>query len=523
MNNHNYNLDEEITLFTFTQNDIKKLIKNTFHISENQNFTYYNEFETLKFDLGGLQLFENSEFFDYLAEKVKVYELQRLLTQLLVLHAYQNNECIKMNEHFVYYNEKQTWELNTFIDKSISKIDSKNASKGNESHIRNDDIKTYKKSYESKTDYLVGTANIEKISLFNYNYLTPFTIEQFIRLDETLLYWNQEGKPNIPEIYSLYHYLIYKSLNLHYKNNYFSWTNKILKNASNPSSSDTCKTYFSNIINEYNSAIKNINESLTIPLINKTIERKLLDETVKKQYIKAIYCNYIYLIDNVFANDFFSSVDTNFFIDSTSILPFSSLIDGSNFIVNKIKAIEELNLLELLATFNMDLHIIDKHIIEIQNGYHTNTNDLTSSQSNCESPYINELIEESFRNYTITNNIALFKFNLHSFLLKAIEFIMDFCQIWTNKIIEIQKENNKDVFLIFINLIGDILSEYIPEEPTYRTINMDTEALTAEERLYITYLFHYFSIHRDIKDRIQPECDMENFYQPLIEKNINKK
>lgn len=27
MNNHNYNLDEEITLFTFTQNDIKKLIK----------------------------------------------------------------------------------------------------------------------------------------------------------------------------------------------------------------------------------------------------------------------------------------------------------------------------------------------------------------------------------------------------------------------------------------------------------------------------------------------------------------
>lgn len=310
-------------------------------------------------------------------------------------------------------------------------------------------------------------------------------------------------KITIPDIYNnylsslLYHLCILNDKNI-FSKAYESLESKV--------STKKANNNLNSIIDTYNSLINISSKNLVDhKSLENSIGRSEMSYRDKELYIYSVYYNYFFLLNNIIANDFFKSIDSDFFFNIVKNISFRELYKLENTYDIEL-GYSLINFLELLATFNIDTHKIDVHINHLISEEETSFNESISFSNT----YANPFLAQISNNRLITDRIVEFIQDLHFFLLNAINSVIDSCQYFFKTIVDLQNELiknkcNQDITLPFIKLIGNVLSGYVKSDSSFYTIPYNDKVkdkFGPNEKLCILYLFHYLSIHRDLHDRL---------------------
>lgn len=488
----------------------KSLVLNSFHYKNRKYDIYgldnpHNHFFTS--EKLPTSYLDSNNVYEYLAIKIKEYFFQRLLNQLLIWYEKDSDKiCLKVHltDATGGYNNSE----NNFLNEREQNFDLEQIS--TRGQIKRAKTK-YEDSYNLKYDFIKKTEPFLSLKdSFRYTLFTPFDKHRFLKTDPTLLHWqiNRKSKDEnlkitIPDIYNnylsslLYHLCILNDKNI-FSKAYESLESKV--------STKKANNNLNSIIDTYNSLINISSKNLVDhKSLENSIGRSEMSYRDKELYIYSVYYNYFFLLNNIIANDFFKSIDSDFFFNIVKNISFRELYKLENTYDIEL-GYSLINFLELLATFNIDTHKIDVHINHLISEEETSFNESISFSNT----YANPFLAQISNNRLITDRIVEFIQDLHFFLLNAINSVIDSCQYFFKTIVDLQNELiknkcNQDITLPFIKLIGNVLSGYVKSDSSFYTIPYNDKVkdkFGPNEKLCILYLFHYLSIHRDLHDRL---------------------
>lgn len=488
----------------------KSLVLNSFHY-KNQKYDIYgldnphNHFFTS--EKLPTSYLDSNNVYEYLAIKIKEYFFQRLLNQLLIWYEKDSDKiCLKVHltDATGGYNNSE----NKFLNERKKNFDLEQIS--TRGQIKRAKTK-YEDSYNLKYDFIKKTEPFLSLKdSFRYTLFTPFDKYRFLKTDPTLLHWqiNRKSKDEnikitIPDIYNNHLSSLLYHLGILNDKNMFS---KACESLESKVSTKKANNTLNSIIDTYNSLINISSKNLVDhKSLENSIGRSEMSYRDKELYIHSVHYNYFFLLNNIIANDFFKSIDSDFFFNIVKNISFRELYELENTYDIEL-GYSLINILELLATFNIDTHIIDVHINHLISEEETSFNESRSFSNTYANPFL-ALISN---NRLITNRVVEFIQDLHFFLLSAINSVIDSCQYYFKAIVDLQNELiknkcNQDITLPFIKLIGNVLSGYVKSDSSFYTIPYNDKVkdkFGPNEKLCILYLFHYLSIHRDLHDRL---------------------
>ena len=495
----------------------KSLVLNSFHY-KNQKYDVYgldnphNHFFTS--EKLPTSYLDTSNLYEYLAIKIKEYFFQRLLNQLLIWYEKDSDKiCLKV--HLTYATNGYNSTVTDPLNKREANFDLETIS--TRGQIKRAKPK-YENSYNLKYNFIKKTEPFLSLEdSFRYTLFTPFDRYRFLKTDPTLLHWQIDNRKSkvenlkitIPDIYNDYLSSLLYYLDILDDKNIFSKAFESLdvnEKLENNVKTKKANKNLNNIIDTYNSLITLDSENLIdYKSLKVSIGRDTMSYRDKELYIHSVHYNYFFLLNNIIANDFFKSIDSDFFFNIVKNISFSELYKLENTYDIEL-GYSLINILELLATFNIDTHKIDVHINHLISEEETSFNESISFSKT----YANPFLAQISNNCLITDRIVEFIQDLHFFLLSAINSVIDSCQYFFKTVVDLQNELiknkcNQDITLPFIKLIGNVLSSYVKSDSLFYTIPYNEKVkdkFGPNEKLCILYLFHYLSIHRDLHDRL---------------------
>lgn len=503
----NDDIEKAIHRFKNSQDNIIYLINEYFHLLPNENpCSIFEEDQTSNVLSKLPRNFSNQlSFYDYIGIKIKIYSFQRLLTELLIKHADIRKGYISVYTHLLGYYE-QRYFANEKDPTSQNEYDKAIDSKARTTHVIKDDEKKINNSYIQNFNVMdnYGIFYKSNFDSFDYTMHTSYAIETFLKSDLALLYWHLNQDNRIPDIYSYYLNLLLDFTNARADTSIFSKASDAIKSIKSTRTTNDSFDYF---LNNYTHIIDSIN-NLNFETLKNSFSLQKTDYDTKSSYAKAVYYNYHYLINNVLSTDFFDSITSNFFKDCSNLSNISTIYQNNSLSFYDLQTVHSLNLLELLATFNINTNEIDKYIENLVQTY------ITCSPNASET--IDIFLEETDYDYQFSNKIDLFKKDLHVFLLRSVEYVLEFCQNWFQIIDDLQLSTDEDVYLKFILCIQEILSPYIKTESFSYSIpkkgieksekrkkyNRYKRIFSLNDKKNILYILHYLSIHRDLHSRV---------------------
>lgn len=488
----------------------KSLVLNSFHYKNRKYDIYgldnpHNHFFTS--EKLPTSYLDSNNVYEYLAIKIKEYFFQRLLNQLLIWYEKDSDKiCLKVHltDATGGYNNSE----NNFLNEREQNFDIEQIS--TRGQIKRAKTK-YEDSYNLKYDFIKKTEPFLSLKdSYRYTLFTPFDKQRFLKTDPTLLHWqiNRKSKDEnikitIPDIYNNYLSSLFYHLGILNDKNIFS---KAYESLESKVSTKKANNNLNSIIDAYNSLINISSKNLVDhKSLENSIGRSEMSYRDKELYIHSVYYNYFFLLNNIIANDFFKSIDSDFFFNIVKNISFRELYKLENTYDIEL-GYSLINFLELLATFNIDTHKIDVHINHLISEEETSFNESISFSNT----YANPFLAQISNNRLITDRIVEFIQDLHFFLLNSINSVIDSCQYFFKTIVDLQNELiknkcNQDITLPFIKLIGNVLSGYVKSDSSFYTIPYNDKVkdkFGPNEKLCILYLFHYLSIHRDLHDRL---------------------
>lgn len=504
----NKEIEKAIHRFKKSQDDIFCQINESFHLWPNEDLCSIFDKNQVGDALSELprDFSDQLSFYEYLGLKIKIYSFQRLLTELLIKHADIRKGYISVYTHLLGYSEQRYFPI-TEDHISQNEYDERIDSKAKTTHVIKADEKKINKSYIQKFN-VMDNYNIffkSNFTAFDYTMRTSYTLETFLKSDLPLLHWHLNQYCNIPDIYSHYLSILLNRINVRANTNIFSKADDAMKSIK---TIRTINGSFDYVLDNYTQLIDSINLDLDFQTISNSFSLRKTDYETKSSYAKAVYYNYNYLLDNVLSTDFFDSITSNFFKDCCNLSNISTIYQKGSLSFYDVQTIHALNLLELLATFNINTKEIDKYIENLVQTYIT-------CSPNASDP-IDIFLEETDYAYQFSNKIDLFKKNLHFFLLHSVEYVLRFCQKWYKIIDDLQNSTDEDVYLKFILCIQKILSPYMKTDSFTYSIpkkgienskereiyNNYKELFSLNDKKNILYILHYLSIHRDLHSRV---------------------
>lgn len=488
----------------------KSLVLNSFHYKNRKYDIYgldnpHNHFFTS--EKLPTSYLDSNNVYEYLAIKIKEYFFQRLLNQLLIWYEKDSDKiCLKVHltDATGGYNNSE----NNFLNEREQNFDIEQIS--TRGQIKRAKTK-YEDSYNLKYDFIKKTEPFLSLKdSYRYTLFTPFDKHRFLKTDPTLLHWqiNRKSKDEnikitIPDIYNNYLSSLFYHLGILNDKNIFS---KAYESLESKVSTKKANNNLNSIIDTYNSLINISSKNLVDhKSLENSIGRSEMSYRDKELYIHSVSYNYFFLLNNIIANDFFKSIDSDFFFNIVKNISFRELYKLENTYDIEL-GYSLINFLELLATFNIDTHKIDVHINHLISEEEISFNESISFSNT----YANPFLAQISNNRLITDRIVEFIQDLHFFLLNSINSVIDSCQYFFKTIVDLQNELiknkcNQDITLPFIKLIGNVLSGYVKSDSSFYTIPYNDKVkdkFGPNEKLCILYLFHYLSIHRDLHDRL---------------------
>lgn len=504
----NNDIEKAIHRFKNSQDNIFCQINESFHLWPNEDLCSIFDKNQAGDALSELprDFSDQLSFYEYLGLKIKIYSFQRLLTELLIKHADIRKGYISVYTHLLGY-YKQRYFANETDFKSLNELDENIDSKAMTDHVIKDDENKINNSYIQNFNVMDNYDIFYKSNFdsFDYTIHTSYIMETFLKSDLALLYWHLNQDNRIPDIYSYYLNLLLDFTNARADTSIFSKANDAMKSIKITRTTNDSFDYF---LDHYTQIIDSIN-NLDFETLKNSFSLRKTDYDTKSSYAKAVYYNYNYLIENVLSTDFFNSITSNFFKDCSNLSNISTIYQKNTLSFYDVQTVQNLNLLELLATFNINTKEIDKYIENLVQTYIT-------CSPNASDP-IAIFLEETDYDYQFSNKIDLFKKDLHFFLVHSIEYVLEFCRKWFQIIDDLQHSTDEDVYLIFILCIQEILSPYmkkdsfsysipkkgIEKSDKRRKYNEYKRIFSLNDKKNVLYILHYLSIHRDLHSRVK--------------------
>lgn len=464
---------------------------------------YETEIDTLIKDTFQDSLYFNHPFFDYLKNQISNYALQRLLTLLITQLSNEDQEAYTdLNRHLMSYKKDLTMH-NEYEYVPLSEI-----TKDEEILYKLDDnvkkeFNLYNRGYKSDSKISLQRQKyyVNIIDSYNYTLSTKFDYNSFLKLDPTLLHWHLQKKNFVPSLYSFYLNILSNAFKYTKKSNLFYKCNSIVENSKSVGL-DTIDYDSYDLIDKYNKAISYLNEylkydDLLIIIKNNQFIEDNFPTSMYDMFYKSLYYNYVFLLNNLYANHFFNSLNSKFFSNISSYIDIPNMNKSKELTYLKINTFQFLNFLELLATFDIDMHRIDNIVQSVY--------DTCSLACTVDLNQVKNYISNIERYKTINSIIEEFVFDLHIFLLKSIECILKFCNKWNEVAQQFDGDEKTHTILDLISQIHDILKDSYNTTQTFKEIqfqDIQTCFQTKSEKCILMYLLHYLSIHRDLQDRL---------------------